>query len=432
MATTVTSPIILDETGKDIVSAIERVALAIGGQKGGIIYGFHIDGNESDPASMVTYVADAAGMTPAHMDYSTGVFDYGDWEDAFFMPRPCMLTSAGTVGYYLNPNDYTKKEDGTASDIANTLYDGNAMMEWGRNGKKIWIKIVPSSDGKSATVYIADHKADEGFNSYPFNGASGESKAHFYTPIYNGSVIDSKMRSLSGQAVSNKLTAPDERTAAQANGTGWDIETFGARQLINFLLILMAKTTDTQTAFGQGLHTGGSEANNNNFRTGVHNTKGLFYGTNSGTETSSDFSNAVKVFGMENWYGFQWRRIIGWICANGIQKVKLGYGTADGSTVSDYNLTGDGYIALGATPSGTSGGYISEMSFSDKAMLPKVASGTATTKYTDGLWFNLAIVAVALVGGSSSSGLLVGALYSSLTYAASLAYWNSGAALSYV
>lgn len=432
MSTTVTNPIILDETGKDIVRAIERVATVIGGQKGGMVYGFHIDGNESDPASMVTYTADAVGMTPAHMDYSAGVFDYGDWEDAFFMPRPCMLTSAGTVGYYLNPNDYAKKEDGTASDIANTAYDGNAMMEWGQNGKKIWSKIVPSSDGKSATIYIADHKADEGFMDCPFHGTNGEPKAHFYTPIYNGSVISSKMRSLSGQAVSNKLTTEGERTAAQANGTGWDIETFGARQLINFLLILMAKTTDTQTAYGQGLSTGGSEANNNNFRTGIHNAKGLFYGTNSGTETSSDFSNAVKIFGMENWYGFQWRRLIGWICANGVQKVKLGYGTADGSTVSGYNLTGDGYIALGATPSGTSGGYISEMSFSDKAMLPKVASGTASTKYADGLWFDITLVAVARVGGYSSIGLLVGALCSNLGGPASSAPWHSGAALSYV
>lgn len=49
-----------------------------------------------------------------------------------------MLKSNGKVDYYLNPNDYTKKLDGTTSDIANPNYDGNAMMEW----PKIWFKYV--------------------------------------------------------------------------------------------------------------------------------------------------------------------------------------------------------------------------------------------------------------------------------------------------
>lgn len=42
-----------------------------------------------------------------------------------------MLKSNGTVDYYLNPNDYSKKEDGiTNSDVANALYDGNTMAQY--------------------------------------------------------------------------------------------------------------------------------------------------------------------------------------------------------------------------------------------------------------------------------------------------------------
>lgn len=48
------------------------------------------------------------------------------------MPKPCMLKTNGQVDYYLNENDYSKKADGTASDITNVNYNGNAMMEWGR------------------------------------------------------------------------------------------------------------------------------------------------------------------------------------------------------------------------------------------------------------------------------------------------------------
>ena len=73
------------------------------------IYGFHINSNESDPAKAVTYIGDAIGMTPAHMDFVNSRFDWGSWENAFFLPRPCMLKSDGTVDYYLDPNDYTKK-----------------------------------------------------------------------------------------------------------------------------------------------------------------------------------------------------------------------------------------------------------------------------------------------------------------------------------
>ena len=139
---TVTKPVILDETGKAIANAISEVANAVKSGTSGHIYGFIIDGNESAPSAAVSYTDDAVGLTPAHMDFTNDVFDYGSWKDAFFMPRPCMLKSNGVVDYYLQENDFSKKLDGTASDIADATYDGNAMMEWGRDGKKIWMKVI--------------------------------------------------------------------------------------------------------------------------------------------------------------------------------------------------------------------------------------------------------------------------------------------------
>lgn len=443
MATSeITEPIMLDSTGREMVAALRSIRNAISGNAG-TIYGFYINGHESDPDSMVTYLADAVGMVPAHMDFDNDVFDYGSWENAFFMPRPCMVKYDGTVDYYLDPNDFTKKSDGvTASDVANTAYPGNAMMEWGRDGKKIWWKIEPSSDKKSAAIYIADYRADADFHDWNFHNCNGASVDHFYRRIYNGSLVEetvnettvSRLRSLSGQQVMNKKTASQERAYAQANNPStdvmWDVETFVDILLINLLLILIGKSTDTQAVFGQGLNSGGNEANNNNFRTGVHNTKGLFYGTNSGAETSSSFDNAVKIFGTENHYGFQWQKLIGWINSSGTQKAKLTYGQEDGSTVDGYNLTGDGYLSIGATPSGTSGGYISEMEFSDKGMFPKAISGASSTYYTDGLWYNNPGEKVARVGGGSGDGARVGAFCASLGGAASYSSWDSGASLS--
>ena len=206
--------------------------------------------------------------------------------------------------------------------------------------------------------------------------------------------------------------------------------------LINMLLILMGKSVNVQAVFGEGLHTGGSEAINNNFRTGVHNTKGLFYGTNSGTVTSSDFSNAVKVFGMENWWGFQWRRYQGHVLVNGAQKVKNTYGTEDGSTATSYTVggvpTGDGYKSTGAPAlSGTSGNYIKTEYFTEDGMFPCGSlDGSATTYYCDACWYNNSGVMVPFRGGDSGNGSRDGAFFLVLSATASNSNWHIGACLS--
>lgn len=63
--------------------------------------------------------------------------DWGQLEKRTIMPRPCMLKFDGKVDYYLNPDDYTLKEDGSPSDVSNTSYDGNAMMEF----SPVFIKV---------------------------------------------------------------------------------------------------------------------------------------------------------------------------------------------------------------------------------------------------------------------------------------------------
>lgn len=436
---TITEPVATDRTAQAIKDAILNVASAIS-SKHGVIYAFHIDGSEGNPSSKITYLKDALGMRPAAMDYTNNKFDYGSWEDAFFMPRPCMVRFDGTVDYYLDPNDYSKKADGSASDAANTSYAGNAMMEWGRDGKKIWMKIQPDSgDANSATIYIADHQVDSTYHDWPFHNCKGVSVDHFYTPIYNGSSINDGtndvMRSLSGQAVSKTKNAETELTMAKRNNKTadeiWSTENYADIVLINALLMLMGKTTDTQTAFGKGLIDSGSEAINDAFRTGVHNAKGLFYGTNTGA--AATYTNAVKVFGMENWWGFQWRRYHGHVMVAGSQKVKLTYGMEDGSSAAGYNLTGANYLTIGAQPTGTSGQYCDKWEYSPNGMVPKNADNTkatASTHYCDGFWFNNADTRVPFRGGSSTDGALCGAFSVSLGADASLAWWFFGAALS--
>ena len=428
-----TKPPVLDDTGKLIAERLREIRNAIMSGTTGTIYGFHIDSTESDPAECVTYLADAAGMTPAYMDFVNDMFKWGSWRNAFFMPRPCMLKYDGTVDYYLDENDYSKKCDGSPSDIGNTSYGGNAMMEWGRNGRKIWMKILPdANDDTSGSVYIADYQVDDDYHAWPFVNNQGDLVDHFYTPIFNGSYDGAKLRSLSGQAVMKSQTGETEMIRAQANNPSndllWNIECFADRLLINMLLVLIGKSLDTQTVFGRGLSESGSENINNGFSTGVHNVKGMFYGTNSGA--ASTYANSVKVFGMENWWGFQWRRLNGWIMVDGDQKVKLTNGVQDGSTANAYNTTGTGYISIGATPAGSSGGYINISKFTHHGIVPKTASGTSSTYFCDGFWFNNSGVRFALVGGGSGDGVRCGAFFAALNYGVGSASWGFGAALS--
>ena len=424
----ITKPIILNETGQAMVDAIKQVASAINA-KSGVCYGVHINGAKSNPDEMITYLKDAVGMTPAHMDFANDVFDYGSWEDAFFMPRPCMVKYDGTVDYYLDPNDYTKKKDGTASDVADTSYGGNAMMEWGQNGKKIWMATVPDSDPKSGSIYIADHQVDSTFHAWSFINNQGKMVDHFYTPIYNGTLVGGKLRSISGLTYSDLCqgkTASAERGYAEANNPStdiiWQTEVYSDIKLIEALCMLISKTTASSVAFGEGRRSQASSASNM-LGTGTMNAKGLFWGSNTTTY-------GVKVFGMENYWGNQWRRYAGHVNASGTQKVKMTYGTQDGSTATGYSDAGTGYISAGATPSGTSGGYISQMYFSDKGMLPNVASGSSTTYFCDGLWFNNGQTGYASRGGYCNNDAKVGLFYCDLSSAASHASWHIGASVS--
>jgi hypothetical protein len=134
---------------------------------------------------------------------------------------------------------------------------------------------------------------------------------------------------------------------------------------------------------------------------------------------------------MENFWGAQWRRHAGYIKNNSDQKIKLTYGRQDGSTADGYNTDGSGYINIGITPAGTSGGHIDQMNFNEYGMFAKNASGSSSTHYCDGLWYNNSAVTYALFGGASNAGLLCGAFCCNLYNAVSNAYWTIGVALSY-
>lgn len=259
--------------------------------------------------------------------------------------------------------------------------------------------------------------------------ANGDEIDYCYMPLYEGCLVDEKLRSLSGRAPMSNKNRQQEVDCAKANNLTSDIIWYTGVAcdwvLMQLLLVLTSRSTDTQNKFGAGnANTYASLGEGSIKLAGTLNDKGLFYG-------KQDQSTCVKVFGIENFWGNMWKALAGWVNDHGTQKIKMTYGQSDGSTVDGYNLDGAGYITIAnATPSGTFGGYISSVRFTEFGIVPYRASGSATTYFTDGFWFDNGLNDYTLVGGASAGGLSCGLFCLSMHFAHSFKYWGVGTTLS--
>ena len=375
-------------------------------------YGFRVKISESSPANRVEYLYDAVGLTPAYMNFGTG-FNFGSWADIWFVKNnfPCMVKSNGAVDYQLNPNDYTKKADGTSSDVANVSYDGNAMSAIPCVWYKRW------TDGDYYYFVACEEQYDETYYADVHTDENGIVQPYKYVAIFKGSLdSNSKLRSLSGKAPMQNAQASNELTYAQNNGSAWTIKEWGVWNLIADLLILMGKSTDSQSVYGQGHTTGGSSASDL-MTTGSLNTAGQFYGY-------SDTTHAVKVFHLENWWGDRWDRIVGLVVVNGVAKAQMN------SKGNAYNFTGSGYATMGAVMA-ASGYQVREYSGRLGTVPTATDAGGSSSQYEcDYFWLNASITAVAIVGGNCNNDAWCGARYLDCNDGASNAYWNLGASLS--
>lgn len=365
------------------------------------LFGFELDQTDSNPATCIKYIGDNVAYNSAHMDYTTGLFDYGSWQDAWFIKniKPVMMNYDGTVAYELDPTNYALKKDGTDSDIADDTFAGNVMI----GIPTVWY-YVDTTVADKPKFWFSDIQVSSKFKAYAHINNAGEVMPYTYLPAYNGfKDTDGRMRSISGKTISRSLNATQEIEACQLNNVDganiWYTEVLSDRMLITLLLFLIGKSTDSQTVFGNGNinghnHDNGYSSDYGLLPTGTMNDKGLFWG-------SSEDNVGVKVFGIEHYWGNQWRRTAGYINDNGIQKIKMVWGNQDGSLAEGYNTTGEGYISIGDCPEG-SGSFISKMRFNEYGMYPAECSGSATTYYCDGFWSNNSQVNYALFGGNSN------------------------------
>ena len=366
------------------------------------VYGVRIDTTDSNPETACEYTDNAVGMLAAHGN--NGAFNGGDWltRYPFNSIRPCLFKNGAVVGY-LNPDNFAQFENGTDADIESGDA-GDVMIEIpkfyykiGRNGNYVEVKI--------ANALMA------GFTDYAFS-YKGESKDKFYIGAYLGyKDSNNKLRSLTGKTVTGNITIGAARTAAQANGAGYEQLSFNKLTALQVLYVVMFKNLNSQAALGQG-YTSAS-----NFRdTGATDEKGMTYGTN----TAASADDTVKFLGIEDFYGNLYQWVDGYVSGNNIVLV------ADGN----FNDTGDGYESH-ARHGSVSYSYIKDVEGDNiLAFTPKTGGASTTTYYADyGHIGNSAYVPY--FGGYSGGGAGAGAFQLYCNFSASSAYPSIGARLTF-
>ena len=254
--------------------------------------------------------------------------------------RRCVVDDTGAVRYYLNADDSTKKEDGTAANL--TGADGQVMVE------------IPSHYRK-ASLNTAGGYMDIEISLYPFEGAirvprylvsayeatldrednklaSVVNASAKYRGGNNNADWDGTYRSLLGLPVTN-ISLTDFRTYGRNRGTGWGCYDYNAHLAIYWLFAIEYATLNSQKAFNPdldsaGYHQGGlgpgvtNFSNWNNYNSnypiipcGYTNSLGNKTGVKTFTLTpeqaaayGSEHSESVPSYrGIENPFGHIWK-----------------------------------------------------------------------------------------------------------------------------
>ena len=356
---------------EQVVSKLTELNSILEEENNVVRYGIKIKKSDSNPATRMTYTYDAVGMTPAKMNYSTGKFDYGSWADAWFIKqnKPVMLKNDGTEDYELNPNDYSKKADGSSSDYNNLSYNGNAMA------RIPLVYVSMSQDSNYEYITVSNKKYDDTYKAIAHTKEDGTVVDNIYLACFKGNVSSSKARSISGRIDKDEYTITQWANYATANGSGWNIGTWGQRMLINSLLWIIGRSDNTQSVFGNG----NASSYNDNMTTGGGNSsyyymiatgnlynKGQFYGYN-------DYYHQVKVFHIEGWWGDRYNFIHGLMTVSSSVKVSL---------TGPYNYSGSGYTTVSGPNIGGSG-YASTTMTNEYGRFATAFNGSETTYICD-------------------------------------------------
>lgn len=383
------------------------------------VYGFIEHNAILAPGSRIEYIGANKDYEPISVTMGGG-FSLKSWADFPLLKanKPYMVHADGTPDYRLREDDYTKKEDGTASDVANANYNGGAFS---------WLMKIYKREymaGDDRYVLFRFEKAD-GFEPVGFLDPDNRELEGAWIPMFYGSIVSEKMRSTSGMQPDYSKTTAAQKTAIDAFSSR--ARFFGGPlvETIIDLLIMFAKTTELQTAYGCGNMSGYDASLSPTYGVKQNNVVGggQFYGTSDGKSLNKIFHSIV--LGSYN----QWMRDPYEIVVNGRVRVSKNYA---------YDVTGASYADTGITAANRPGGngwdyphkYQTVAGYGAVPVAPY--SGSTSTGGCDGLYRHenqSGITAVALRFGNCGNGRIGGPRARVWNSVAGSADWNIGAAI---
>ena len=379
------------------------------------IFGFIEHQNTLAPGSRVEYIGANKNYTPLTVTkgggYNLNSWDGFEWLEA---NKPWMVKSDGTPDYRLNENDYTKKEDGTASDVSNIDYDGGAFS-W---AKKIYRNEMMVGDKR--IVRFCMTKID-GFEPDGFIDPDNNELEGGWIPMFYGSILNNKGTCIAGTQPDHDTSTSTEKSAIDAFGSRARFFGGAIVQVLIDLMIMFSRTSDLQGAYGNGNMSGYDSADTYK---GVKENAvvggGQFYGTSDGHSLNKAFHSIVIISYQ------QWMRDPYTICVNGKLKVSPDY---------KYSLTGEGYLDTGIDYSSVGDTswhyphrYRTVPGFGAVPDEPPY-KGSTSLGGCDGFVVNAAIIAVALRFGNCGDGAIGGVRALSLNNTAAGANWALGWAI---
>ena len=399
-----------------------RALISITGHIKPIRYGFKIDKQDVNPDTRVTYLYDAVGMTPAYMDFASGTFNYGSWGGVWFVKnnRPVALKFDGTVDYELNHTDFTKKLDGTASDVSDSTYAGNFMSEMPTVYVKRW------EDDRYNYIVFSDMQYDSDYQAQAHTNENGVVNSAIYLPMFKGSVdSNNRMRSIMGTYPSGNTTGTNEVTYASNCGTGWQIWDKAKVDLIMDLIILITKSTNCRAKIGNGDCTTYNSSDTTNYgkmKSGyetdgtTRSANAQFHGSD-GTDVSDYGKHHMSAFFIEDLWGNRWDRVLGFNLVNNVYKVKM---------TAPYSLNSDSsYETLSVLPPSSTEGWLKNISSGTCGDIPAEVGATRSTGFANYFYKNKSDTRLSLFGGLCSHGLTVGRYWSLNNYSGA-STWGIG------
>lgn len=315
------------------------------------VYGVKVTKSVSDPEDRVTYYMSAAGVTPASGHNLNG------WAGNELLGQIAPVRISNGVKAYLNKRNLSQLTSGSSSSISTLGND--AFTEF----KQIYFRVYSDGEADYFEFSLEQVSSDFNLNAWMQNGVA---QSAFYIGCFAGIVSSSKLYSQSGSSPTVSTSITNFIAYAKARGAGYDIIRWYQMMFIQALFILLYKSTDCQTALGQG-YVGGSAKQSQNVTT---------FDNDYGMAGSTSTTEQMAFLWITNLWGNVYQFVGG---------AKTGSDCSLKTILGDYSsVTDSDFTDRDTEPKSSRSGYVKDICGGEHGgFFPKSSGGSSTTFWCD-------------------------------------------------